>query len=188
MRIFIDAEGGKTEGNPASRHLVPALNQESKMKGIKSHQQMASLFWLAVGIYVAIGAYRLGLGHLHRPGSGFIFFWVSLLVVILALIDLAACLADKSKKFGKSKSLWSETHWPRVILIFSGLLAYVYIFNTLGFLLSTFLLLIFLFKGIEHVKWWPSILGSFIAILVTFAVFQLWLKVPFPAGILGIQF
>jgi putative tricarboxylic transport membrane protein len=158
------------------------------MKGIKSHQQIASLFWLVVGVYVAIGAYRLGLGHLHRPGSGFIFFWVALFVIVLALIDLAACLADKSNVFGKSKSPWSEIRWPRVILIFSGLLAYVYTFDTMGFLLATFLLLIFLFKGIEHIKWWPSILGSFLTILVIFAVFQLWLKVPFPAGILGIQF
>jgi len=32
MRIFISAEAGKTEGTPAFRHLMQALNQESKMK------------------------------------------------------------------------------------------------------------------------------------------------------------
>lgn len=152
---------------------------------MRTHQQAASLFWLIIGVYVAITAYRLGLGHFHKPGPGFIFFWTALFLIILSAIDLATTLTDKSQKDVKEKPLWSGIQWPKVLMVLGGLSIYVYLFNILGFLLSTFLLMIFLFKGVEPTKWWVSILGSLIAMLITSSVFQLWLKVPFPTGILG---
>ena len=152
---------------------------------MKSHHQAASLFWLIIGVYVAITAYRLGLGHFHKPGPGFIFFWTALFLIILSAIDLATALRDKSPKGEKEMPLWSGIQWSKVLSVLVGLSVYVYLFNILGFLLSTFLLMIFLFKGVEPMKWWVSILSSLIAILITSSVFQLWLKVPFPTGILG---
>ncbi len=154
---------------------------------MKTHQQAASLFWLIIGVYVAITAYRLGLGHLYKPGPGFIFFGAALFLIILSTIDLAMDLKDKAKTYEKMKPLWSrsENRWPKVLLVLAGLSIYTYLFNFLGFLLATFLLLIFLFKGVEPTNWWVSVLGSFMVILITYAVFQLWLKVPFPSGILG---
>lgn len=152
---------------------------------MKSHQQVASLFWLIIGVYVAITAYHLGLGHFHKPGPGFIFFWTALLLVILSAIDLASALTDKSQKDEKETPLWSGMQWSKVLSVLVGLSIYVYFFNILGFLLSTFLLMIFLFKGVEPTRWWVAIVGSLIAILITSSVFQLWLKVPFPTGIFG---
>jgi putative tricarboxylic transport membrane protein len=152
---------------------------------MRTHQQAASLFWLIIGVYVGITAYRLGLGHVHKPGPGFIFFWTALFLIILSSIDLVSALGDKSQEKDKEKPLWSGIQWPKVLMVLGGLSIYVYIFNTLGFLISTFLLMIFLFKGVEPTKWWVSILGSLIAILITSSVFQLWLKVPFPEGIFG---
>ena len=152
---------------------------------MRINRQAVSLFWLIIGVYVAITAYRLGLGHFHKPGPGFIFFWTALFLIILSAIDLAAALRGKSQKDAEEKPIWSGIQWPKVLMVLGGLSIYVYIFNILGFLLSTFLLMIFLFKGVEPTKWWVSILGSLIAMVITSSVFQLWLKVPFPTGILG---
>ncbi len=152
---------------------------------MKTHQQFASLFWLAIGVYVTVTAYRLGLGHVQKPGPGFIFFWTALLLVILSIIDLIASLRARSASYSKEGTIWAGKRWPKVVLVFSGLVVYTYVFNLLGFLFSSFLLMIFLFKGVEPMKWWASVLGSIVAMFIVYAVFQLWLKVPFPAGVLG---
>ena len=48
-----------------------------------------ALFWVALGILVCYGATRLGLGSITEPGSGFIFFWSGLILVILSFMVLA---------------------------------------------------------------------------------------------------
>ena len=40
----------------------------------KKLNRIGSLFWMALGIYVAIHAYQLGIGRLRQPGPGFLFF------------------------------------------------------------------------------------------------------------------
>lgn len=148
---------------------------------------VASIFWIIIGVYTLIGAYRLGLGSLRQPGPGFIFFLAALFLTILGAIDLGSSLIGKSKadEDKKEKPIWVGARWQKVLLVLVGLSAYTYLFNFLGFLTSTFLLMIFLFKGVERTKWWISILGSLITILISYGIFQLWLKVPFPQGFLG---
>ena len=154
---------------------------------MKVHYRIGSLFWLIIGVYTAVNAYRLGLGRLREPGPGFIFFLAALILVFLSAIDLGTSFIGKSKidKDKKDEPIWLGVRWQKVLFVLAGLSLYTYVFNFLGFLLSTFLLMIFLFKAVEPTKWWKSILASFITILFSYGIFQLWLKVPFPYGILG---
>ncbi len=150
------------------------------------HHRVGSIFWLAVGVFVAIKAYLLGFGSFRQPGPGFIFFLMALLLTVLSAVDLGTTFIGKAKA-GKEKPdepLWLGVRWQKVLLLLVALSVYVYVFNFLGFLFSTFLLMIFLFRAVEPTKWWVSILASFITILVSYGVFGLWLKVPFPQGIL----
>ena len=64
--------------------------------------------------------------------------------------------------------------------------AYALVLDILGFLISTFLLLSFLFRfGMEPQKWFWAIGGSVIASLSCYVVFELWLRTQLPKGILG---
>jgi len=85
----------------------------------------------------------------------------------------------------KEKPIWVGVRWQKVLLVLAGLSLYTYLFNYLGFLTATFLLMVFLFKAVEPTKWWISIVGSLTTILISYGIFQLWLKVPFPQGFLG---
>ena len=154
---------------------------------MKAYYGIESIFWLVIGVYTAVNAYRLGLGRFRQPGPGFIFFLAALLLIILSSIDLGMTFIGKPKtdKNKKNEPIWLGVQWQKVLLVLAGLLIYAYIFNYLGFLLSTFLLMIFLFKAVEPTKWWKSILGSLITILISYGVFKLWLRVPFPTGALG---
>ncbi len=154
---------------------------------MRTNNLVGTIFWLAIGVYVAITAYRLGLGSFRQPGPGFIFFLASLLLVILSTIEVLKILTteSKKKKDEQEKPIWSGVRWGRVLLVLAGLSIYVYIFNFLGFLLSTFLLMVFLFKAVEPTKWWISILGGLVTIFIAYGVFSLWLNVPFPQGVFG---
>jgi putative tricarboxylic transport membrane protein len=154
---------------------------------MKRYYGIESILWLVIGVYTAISAYRLGLGKLRQPGPGFIFFLAASLLIILSIIDLGMALIGKSKtdKDEKNEPIWLGVRWQKVLLVLTGLSIYAYVFNFLGFLLSTFLLMIFLFKAVEPTKWWKSILGTLITILISYGVFRIWLKVPFPTGVLG---
>ncbi len=52
---------------------------------MKKQDIISSLFWMVIGAGVCYGGYDLELGTLHDPGSGFMFFWVGLIMVGLSL-------------------------------------------------------------------------------------------------------
>jgi len=70
-------------------------------------------------------------------------------------------------------------------LVLAVLLAYTAFLEVLGFLLATFLLLLFLFRGIEPQRWVVSIGGSALTSFITYALFELWLKTQLPKGFIG---
>ena len=65
------------------------------------------------------------------------------------------------------------------------LLVYVALLEPLGFLLTTFLCLLILFKLSYQGKWLVPLLFSGAAVGLSYAVFVVWLRNPFPSGIFG---
>ena len=155
---------------------------------VKTHHRAASIFWLMIGAYIAIHAYQLGLGGFRRPGPGLVFFLSAVLFIALTAIDFVGTFIGESKKDKESadRPLWVEVRWQKVLLVLVGLLVYTYVFNVAGFMLATFLLMVFLFKAVDPTKWWVAIAGSVITIIFSYLVFEIWLQVPFPKGVFGI--
>jgi putative tricarboxylic transport membrane protein len=156
---------------------------------MKTQSRCTSIFWTLIGIYVAIHAYWLGLGHLHSPGPGFIFFLAAVLLIVLSVADLLITFTGTGNAaIGGEKRetpVWSGVHWQKILLVLIAVSAYVYLLNRAGFLLSTFLLMLFLFKAVEPTRWWIAILSSIVTTTLSYAIFNRWLGVPFPGGILG---
>ncbi len=146
---------------------------------------IGSLFWLVLGIGVCYGGYDLDLGTLQEPGSGFIFFWVGVIMIGLSIGILIGTL-KKTAVPGEFNAIWADIHWKKIAIVMAALFLYGFAFMPLGFILSTFLLLIFLFKAVEPQRWSIAIMGSVITTLTAYGVFQLWLGSQLPAGLLGI--
>lgn len=144
---------------------------------------LGSIFWFAVAFYVCLGAYKLGFGTFHEPGPGFIFMLSGLFLAILSAIDLLKTLIKKTEI---NRLMWSGLRWPKVILILISLVAYHYFFVLMGFILSTFLLMLFLFKAVEPTKWWVAIISTLITTLAVYIIFDVLLSIPFPKGVLGV--
>jgi uncharacterized BrkB/YihY/UPF0761 family membrane protein len=92
----------------------------------------------------------------------------------------------KTAVAGELKVLWTEIRWKKIVSVLVVLFLYAYAFTSLGFILTTILLLIFLFKSVEPQRWSWAILGAIISTLAAYGVFRLWLGSQLPKGLLGI--
>jgi len=152
---------------------------------VKSGDIISSGFWMAIGAGICYGGYDLELGTLHDPGSGFMFFWVGIIMMGLSLSILIRAMREKTKA-GEMKLIWFEVQWKKIVLVIIALFLYAYAFNTLGFIFCTTLLLIFLFKAVEPQRWSVAILAAILSTLTAYVVFQLWLGSQLPKGLLNI--
>jgi putative tricarboxylic transport membrane protein len=139
---------------------------------------------MAVGLGVCWGGYDLELGTLHDPGSGFMFFWVGIIMIGLSLSLLLGALRMKPDPEGL-RHFWEEIRWRKILSVLAALFLYAYAFTSLGFILCTVPLLIFLFKAVEPQKWSWAVLGAVLSTLTAYGVFQLWLGSQLPRGFLG---
>ena len=80
------------------------------------------------------------------------------------------------------KALWAGLQWPKVVLVMAILAGYVYFLDILGFSLSAFLLIFLLLKAVKPTQWWIAIMAGVIAVLISYALFKVWLEFPSPAG------
>jgi putative tricarboxylic transport membrane protein len=140
-----------------------------------------ALFWVALGILVCYEATRLGLGSVTEPGSGFIFFWSGLILVILSLMVLAEGLRSTEEIVHETRDM----NWVKIALVLLSLVLYAFFLERLGFVLTTFVLLCFLLGWIERTNWTRSLGIATAAALGSFAIFELWLKIRLPKGIFG---
>ena len=147
------------------------------------HGQFTGLFWLLLSIFVCAISLQLGFGTFQTPGPGFLLFGsgvaLGVLAILLWLIDYA-----KKKERSRTLDLWKGLNWNKVILVILALLVYVLLLPTLGYLIMTFCLLVFLFGTIERSKWWVRAVYALITVTATYLIFYLWLGVYLPRGIL----
>jgi len=152
---------------------------------MRRYDQMSSLVWLAFAIYICIESSRLSFGSFHNPGPGFLPLLVGILLGLFSIVVfLQAFLSKETEEI--VQSWYSKEKWKKLIWVLVALFAYAVCLEILGFLISTFLLLVFLFlSGMEPKRWGVAIGGSAIASVSSYAVFELWLRTQLPKGILG---
>ena len=151
---------------------------------MKRHEIGSSLFLVLLAILAGIGSLRLGIGTLHNPGTGFMAFGASLFLGFfgLALLLRAAIDKDDSKEVS---SLFSGRLWKRVILVLVALLIYAKVMPLAGYLISTFLLMSFLFWIVKGQKWGWVLVSSFLSTLLTYYIFSKLFGGQFPEGLFG---
>lgn len=152
---------------------------------MKIRDIISSLFWMLMGAGITYSGYSLDLGHLHEPGSGFMFFGVGIIMMILSLSILFRALREKSRN-GEMKEFWFQVNWRKVLWVLMALFLYAFTLKALGFILCTILLLVFLFKAIEPQKWSTAILGAVLSSLSAYLLFQIWLGSLLPKGFFSI--
>ena len=144
---------------------------------------ISGVFWLAVSIFVAVMAIDLGLGTFSRPGSGFIFFWSSVGLGSLSVIQIIKSVLRKGGETSLMES-WKSLKWGNVVLSIVVLFLYAFILMKLGFALSTFVLMVVLF-GIGRSSYRVVIVSALITTILSLVIFRYFLEVHLPKGIIG---
>ncbi len=146
--------------------------------------RISSVFWLLFAIFVGIESKRLGLGTLHEPGPGFLFFGASLALGIMSLVVLIRAWMSK-KTEGAQIAIFGGENIPKILLVLVSLFLYAFFMETLGFIVVTLLLLIFLLGIIEKKKWGYTIFVSTGVTVIAYLIFEIWLRSQLPRGLLG---
>jgi hypothetical protein len=150
---------------------------------MKKRDRYTSLFWAGVGLYVAYEGHRLKLGTLGSPHCGFFIFWTGLFLAGLSLVLFSQTLLGP-KEAKERQPLWEGSRWSKGAKMMGALLLYALLFKWLGFILSTFLLLLFLGKGLEPQKWRVAFILAAATTATCYLVFGVFLELQFPPGLL----
>jgi len=144
-----------------------------------------SFFWVALGVFQCTESLSLGLGSVMEPGTGFMPFVMGLIMIALAIALFLESSIEMRKKPTAKVSLWSDVYWKRVAYITVIMLAYAVLLPKLGYLLDTFVMMVFLLKSGEPVKWPTAIFVGAMTAGFSYVLFGVWLNVSFPRGLLN---
>lgn len=148
-------------------------------------ERVGSLFWLAVGLISIYGSVKLGLGTLREPSSGFLPLLSGCFISVTAMIVFFRSFLRRREVLGSLSGLWQGLRWRCPIEIILLMLGYVLALERLGFLLSTFLLLFIIFKGVEKFSLGKAILIPVVTLGVSYMLLNVFLKVTLPKGVFG---
>ena len=142
----------------------------------------SSLFWLLFGCYVIYESRLYGLGSLTDPGPGFLLFNSGIgLAGLSCLVFIKEVIKPETESL---PTLWEEGPWWKPMLCFLSLLIYTLAVSHLGFVLTTFLLLVYLFtigRSQRKIIALPVALGT---VVIAYLVFDVLLQCQLPRGIL----
>jgi putative tricarboxylic transport membrane protein len=143
---------------------------------------LSGIVCFLISVFVFTASLGLGVGALHDPGPGFILFWASILLAVCACILFGIGLLKRTEPASRSNA-WNGAERRNAIIVMAVLIAYCLVLPKLGYLISTFVLMLVLF-GLGRMKPWMIILGALITVLLSHYLFDHLLQTPLPRGVL----
>lgn len=153
-----------------------------KERGLRKDSNLwTSLFLMVFSGAVISGAFDLEVGTPHNPGSGFMILGTAGVLGILALHLFIKSLLSRGPRAEKASE---PIHRGRIVSVISANIIYILILQPLGYLLSTFFLMGFLFQVHEKGKWLSSLWGAALTSVVSYLVFSKMLQLNLPRGLI----
>ena len=143
---------------------------------------LGGLFWLGISIFVCIESIRSDLKTFHNPGPGFMPFWSAVLLGTLAVILLVTSSLKKKRKV-KIGDLWKWLEWHKVVWVSLSLLLYALVLPIMGYLITTFVLMVFCLGIMGRSKVWINVASALLITLGSYVIFYILLDIRLPKGI-----
>jgi len=137
---------------------------------------------LALALAALLEASKLPFGKLSSPQAGFFPLMLAPILAVFSLLLLGQAINERQE--GASTFRIGPGTWKRISLAIGALLAFALLFESLGYVASTFLFIVLLLSTVERQKWWLVVAVAFSTSLVTYLIFGLLLNTPLPPGIL----
>jgi len=152
---------------------------------MKKADLITGIVLLALSGYVIQEAWRMPPSGTFGPGSGFLPFWVGVLLTLLAVILLATAWRRQATEKDSKSPFPGKRALIAITAVLGGLAVYIVLIEVLGYLVDTFLYVTFLMGIVEREKW-PRTLG--VAVLTTaglYLIFQVLLGITLPSNTFG---
>ena len=127
---------------------------------------------------------HLPFGRLQVPQTGFFPTTLAALLLGFSLILLAQALRGTAERQRIPDPIAPEG-WVRIGATLATMVGFALVLERLGFLLTTFVLMVLLLRATESQKWHKVIAIAVATALFSYAVFAWLLGIPLPAGVLG---
>jgi putative tricarboxylic transport membrane protein len=153
------------------------------MKTVTHKYQIIPIFvWIGLALFVMILSYQLGLGGLHNPGPGLMPFLLGCFLCITSFYVLLTSFRKREERGKAAKEEQGQIRFGKLCLVLASLFAYPLLLERLGYLITTLLILIILFRSMSN-RWSSVLLASVLTVLVSYLIFT-YLGIRFPKGIL----
>jgi putative tricarboxylic transport membrane protein len=144
-----------------------------------------SLAALLLGLIVAISSLAHNIGTLTKPGPTLLPFLTALCLILTGFFSLIGALRGSGHDSADTNRLLDRSVF-KVVAVVVAMGVYTLILASVGYLLSTFFLLAFLFKTAGFRSWIAALATSFLVTSSSYLLFAYALKVRFPTGIFSL--
>ena len=132
------------------------------------------------GLLIMIASLRYGFGTSEQPGPGLYPFLVGLIVLVTSILELFSALKDPTHQ-----PLFDKYGIKKFSLMLLTFFLWILVMPYLGYVLVT-LFATYALCRILNLEGWPKQLGlSFGTALLIYLLFDCWLYIDLPRGILG---
>ena len=139
---------------------------------------------MGIGLILTVWSATYPLGNLSQPGSGFLPLGLGALMIIFSIVLLLRAVRRDAPKEEKASLL--PTRWMNIVLTVIVLIAAVFLFEKVGYLLTFFVLAFVLPLLAGQITWKRALLFALLSAAGVYIVFVWLLKQPLPTGFLGV--
>jgi putative tricarboxylic transport membrane protein len=175
--VIVSRARRNTNHEHESRKLRTVLEERGSVK----RAAVAWVFFVCFAIVAFYEAAKLPFGKTNAPGAGFFPTVLAALLALVSVIGLVAALRD-----GHEKSHEARLVLKKILLTVAALLAFAFMFEHVGYLVTTFLFVAFVLRAVEGKSWVQAGVVGLSASLVSYVIFGLLLGAPLPAGFLRV--
>ncbi len=151
-------------------------------------KRIEGTIWILIGAVICAFAYGTGLGTFHEPGAGFVAFVAGLLITVLGFLVIIFSQKSPHEIKKPSHPILGISILQRasfsIVYTVTILLFYAFFLNWLGYIVTTFIALFFLFLDPVRRSWLLSLFAASVSVSASYLVFEVWLKSQLPRGIL----
>jgi putative tricarboxylic transport membrane protein len=149
---------------------------------MRRHDLISSMVLFVIGMFIVFYAPQFGLGSLSVPGPGLMPFLSGIVICIFSVITFLKAVSSQS---GEVEKIWVSIKFRRLIFVILMMIVYTLLLRKLGFLICTFFLILMLVRYAGSRTWLVSILGGGLSSILSYLLFETWLRAQLPKGIFG---
>jgi len=152
---------------------------------MKKADVITGVVLLVLSGYVILEAWRMPPSATFGPGSGFLPFWLGVLLAVLAVILLGTAWRREATEKGRKSPFPGTKALISIGSVLASLAAYIVLLEVLGFLMDTFLYVAFLLGVVEREKWLMTLLVAVSTTAGLYLIFQVLLGITLPSNMFG---